>query len=62
MSVLIKGMRMPKEGCRDCVMVQRGKIFDTCPFLKQEVNGNVERGGRPNGCPLIDVPNRKAGE
>lgn len=62
MSVLIKGVRMPKEGCKDCVMVQRGKVFDTCPFLKQKVNWNVERGGKPSGCPLIDAPDRKFGK
>lgn len=62
MSVLIKGMRMPKEGCKDCMMVQRGGVSDICPFLKQEVNGNVERGGKPNGCPIVEVPNMNVGD
>lgn len=56
MSVLIKGMKMPKEGCKDCPLVKRGNVFDICPFLKREVNGNVERGGKPYDCPLIELP------
>lgn len=56
MSVLINGMKMPKEGCRDCLLVKRGHVFDICPFLKRAVNGNVERGGKPYGCPLIELP------
>lgn len=56
MSVLIKGMEMPKEGCKDCLLVKRKGVFDICPFLKREVDGNVERGGKPLGCPLVPVP------
>ena len=56
MSVLIKGMAMPKEGCKDCRLVKRGQVYDICPFLKREVNGNVERGGKPYDCPLIELP------
>ena len=55
MSVLIKGVKMPKEGCKDCVLVMRKSVYDYCPILKQEVSGNVERGGRPTKCPLIEV-------
>lgn len=62
MSVLIKGFNVPKDGCRDCSMVKRGNVFDICPLLKQEVNGNVERGGKPNGCPIVEVPDRKVGK
>lgn len=56
MSILIKGMEMPKEGCKDCPFAKRGRIFDICPFLKREVNGNVERGGNLSDCPLIELP------
>ena len=56
MDVLIKGMKMPKEGCKDCLLVKRKGVFDICPFLKREVDGNVERGGKPLACPLIEVP------
>lgn len=56
MSVLIKGMKMPKEGCKDCLLVKRGNVFDICPFLERAVNGNIERGGKPYGCPLIELP------
>ena len=55
MSVLIKGMEMPKEGCKDCLLVKRKGVFDICPFLKREVDGNVERGGKPFACPLVSV-------
>ena len=56
MSILIKGMEMPKEGCKDCLLVKRKGVFDICPFLKREVDGNVERGGKPLACPLVSVP------
>lgn len=56
MGVLIKGLEMPKEGCKDCLLVKRGRVFDICPFLKREVNGNVERGGKPYDCPLMELP------
>lgn len=55
MSVMIKGMEMPKEGCKDCPLVKRKRVFDICPFLKREVDGNVERGGKPLDCPLVEV-------
>ena len=47
MSVLIKEMKMPKEGCKDCQLVKRGHFYDICLFLSRIVNGNVERGGKP---------------
>ena len=56
MSILIKGVKMPKEGCKDCRIVKRGRVFDICPFLKREVNGNVERGGKPYDCPILELP------
>ena len=54
MSVLIKGLKMPKEGCKDCQLVKRGHFYDICPFLSRIVNGNVERGGKPYDCPVVD--------
>lgn len=56
MRLYIKGMEMPKDGCKDCLLVKRGRVFDICPFLKREVNGNVERGGKPYDCPLSPDP------
>lgn len=47
MSVLIKGMKMPKE-CADCYIRER----DTCPLLKANVSG----WGRMGNCPLIELP------
>lgn len=54
MSVIIKGLKMPKEGCKDCQLVARGLFYDVCPFLSRIVNGNVERGGKPYDCPVVD--------
>lgn len=56
MSILIKGVKMPREGCKDCPLVKRGRVFDICPFLKREVGGNVERGGKPHDCPIAGLP------
>lgn len=56
MGIYIKNMKMPEEGCKDCLFVKRKGVFDICPFLKREVDGNVERGGKPLGCPLVPVP------
>lgn len=47
MSILIKGMKMPKE-CADCYIRER----DTCPLLKVNVSG----WGRMGNCPLIELP------
>ena len=55
MSILIKGVEMPKDGCRDCIFVNRKWHGDVCPFLKIEVTGNVERGGFQTNCPLVPV-------
>lgn len=56
MSILIKGLKMPKEGCKDCRLVRKGLFYNICPFLNRIVNGNVERGGKPYDCPLIELP------
>ena len=55
MSVLVKGMEMPTNGCKDCIFVNRKWCGDICPFLKREVTGNVERGGFQTDCPLVPV-------
>lgn len=49
MSVLIKGMEMPKS-CYDCRFSYDGKCFAVQPF-KRFVYGDVT-----NFCPLIPVP------
>lgn len=56
MSVLIKGLKMPKEGCKDCLFVKRGNVFDICPLLRVPVDDDVEFGGSPSNCPLIELP------
>lgn len=55
MSVLIKGMKMP-NGCKDCVLVKRGNVYDICPLLRAAVDDDVEFGGSPRNCPLIELP------
>lgn len=54
--ILIRGMEMPKDGCRDCIFVNRKWRGDVCPILKREVTGNVERGGFQTDCPLLPLP------
>ena len=54
MSVLIKGMKMP-NGCKDCVFVKRGSVYDICPLLRVPVDYDVEFGGSPSNCPLIEL-------
>ena len=55
MGIYIKGMQMPKDGCRNCIFVNRKWHGDVCPILKREVTGNVERGGFQTDCPLVPV-------
>ncbi len=56
MSIVIKGIEMPTDGCKDCIFVNRTCLGDICPFLKREVTGHVERGGFQTDCPLVPVP------
>ena len=56
MSILIRGMEIPKDGCRGCVFVNRKWKGDICQILKREVTGNVERGGFQTDCPLVEIP------
>ena len=48
MSILIKGMEMPKN-CDDCM------LGSDCPH-DQSMDGYKMQGGRPRTCPLIPVP------
>lgn len=50
MSILIKGMQMPKE-CLDCPMCD---INDDCVLQKDERFGTWEE--QKKGCPLVEVP------
>lgn len=54
--ILIRGIEMPKDGCRDCIFVNRKWRGDVCPILKREVTGNVERGGFQTDCPILPLP------
>lgn len=59
MSILIKGMKMPK-GCCDCDLLP--KVIDQdeqweCPITEKIVNKYVEeREGKPSDCPLVEIP------
>ena len=64
MSVLIKGMEMPKS-CESCkllhdVFVHVSEDFDYfCYVTKSMINRSVHNdilGGRPENCPLVEVP------
>ena len=55
MSILIKSMSMP-NGCKDCIFVKRGSVYDICPLLRVPVDDDVEFGGSPSNCPLISIP------
>ena len=53
MSVVVNGIEMPKW-CKDCPFVKFTSVGDICPLLKMDVSANVEKGGKPNDCPLSD--------
>lgn len=48
MSILIKGMKMPKN-CDDCY------VNIDCPYDESQ-DGYKMMGGRPRKCPLVPVP------
>ena len=51
MSVLIKGMEMPKN-CEECVLID---IHYFCSLLG-EVDESIENGSKDLRCPLVEVP------
>ena len=52
MSVLIKGMKMPKT-CNECYM----NIAGTCAISAYRDDGyECVHGGKPEDCPLVNVP------
>lgn len=55
MSILIKGMEMPKS-CDDCKMrsLGFGKMF--CPITSEDVTNQEYAKNRHENCPLIEVP------
>lgn len=57
MSVIIRGMEMPKDGCMDCKLCRyMGIVKGTrCCITMEVVEGNHERGGFPTKCPLSDL-------
>lgn len=56
MGVYVKGMEIPKYGCRDCIFVNFKWYGDVCPILKKEVTENIARCGFHPNCPLVEVP------
>ena len=59
MSILIKGMEMPKD-CRECPVVQRSKSGLRCPILSKRDGfsrtTSIGAIGRMNGCLFAEVP------
>ena len=63
MSIIIKGMDMPKS-CRECLMRVRCSdcvcCNDYCVFEPEEAEGwhcDEVPQTRPNWCPLVELPN-----
>ncbi|MBQ3329954.1 MAG: hypothetical protein IJG87_02120 [Ruminococcus sp.] len=54
MSILIKGMKMPKD-CNDCKLVDYDpvRLYDFCAVLNVDIADSSTR--LPN-CPLIEMP------
>ena len=52
MSILIKGMEMPK-GCKDC-LIKDFDYYDYCPLLHRTVEHCGDE--RLPDCPLIEIP------
>ena len=59
MSILIKGMKLPKKCC-DCILLPAEIDWDgqwECPITERIVHKYVEeRKSKPPDCPLIEIP------
>lgn len=55
MSVLIKGMEMPKN-CAECPCRMIGYTADYCNVLGKFIDFAVGSDGRRKDCPLIELP------
>ena len=56
MSVLIKGMDMPKLGCASCDILHNVVGCYYCSLVNDYVEQNVESENRHLNCPLAEVP------
>lgn len=54
MSILIKGMEMPKR-CEDCVMYRHNAEYDYAYCCISSVNVLGHGNARLNNCPLVEV-------
>jgi len=55
MSVLVKGMEMPKR-CEDCLMYRHNAEYDYAYCCISSVNVLGHGNARLNNCPLVEVP------
>lgn len=55
MAVLIKGLDMP-QSCSNCNWSRYSFPNAWCSMTHHKVDIEVARNGRPDGCPLIEVP------
>lgn len=51
MSVIVKGMKMPKS-CNECIMCVDGKYGDRCLLTNQYVESIID------SCPLVEIPEK----
>lgn len=58
MSILIKGMKMPR-GCASCKISRRNGKKMICPFIwkcEWDIHDPMSADHRLDGCPLVPVP------
>ena len=55
MSILIKGMEMPKN-CRTCPMLFDGHSYRWCNITGESLGIEETDNGRDEYCPLIELP------
>ena len=55
MSVLIRGMEMPKN-CRTCPMLFDGHSYRWCNITGESLGIEETNNGRDEHCPLIELP------
>ena len=58
MSKAVLVIDMPENGCMDCDICREFLLKTICGITGNGVAGNRERGGFPDWCPLVPVPEK----